>query len=279
MQLTPPIILIAIGGLALVTQRNSLLVLGGLLVQWAGLALLVAQMQSDTSAALVEIVTALGCCAIFGLTIWNLSRPRGKALPAMASPRREITDQIWLWASALVAGVAGYGLAQLYPLGGSPQDLVPFYWLLLPAIVTLVIDGWRDPVKLGVGILSLFNAGLLLVYMFGVRAPGPVLYGLAAVARLAMAAIFGYAWLFIKVEYGGLDLNSLFDMRDGRIATETALAIVPEQALEADEPDTAGETGETGETGEIDGNNLPAPPEDDAAGDGTSPAQEQETHA
>jgi hypothetical protein len=272
-QLTLPIILIAIGGLALVTQRNSWLVLGGLLVQWAGLALLVAEMPSGTSAALVEIVTALGCCAIFGLTVWNLSRARDRvrADAVTASPRREVTDQLWLWVSALVAGVAGYGLAQLYPLGGNPQDLVPFYWILLPAILTLVIDGSRDPVKLGAGLLPLFNAGLLLVYIFSTASPGTALFGLAALSRLAIAAILGYGWLFIKAEYGALDLNSLFDMRDGTIATEKALAVVPEPALEEAEAEA------TEETGEMDGAVDHMPSEDTT--DTASPAQEQETHA
>jgi hypothetical protein len=274
MQLTPPIILIAIGGLALVTQRNSWLVLGGLLVQWAGLGLLMSQLSGGTSGALVEIVTALGCCGIFGLTVRNLSRPGGRAQPTSPAPRREITDQLWLWASALVAGVAGYGLAQLYPLGGNPQDLVPFYWMLLPAMLALVIDGSRDPIKLGAGLLSLFNAALLLVYLFSAGSPGVALLALAATGRLAMAALFGYAWLFINAQYGGLDLNNLFDMRDGRIATETALAVVPEQGIEVEE----GTTGESEEMEE--GDNLPPPPDDgDGALDGANSAQEQETHA
>jgi hypothetical protein len=273
MQLTPPIILIAIGGLALVTQRYHWLVLGGLLVQWAGLALLTEQMPTGTSGALVEGVTALACCGIFGLTIWNLSRSRRKARPATPAPRREITDQLWLWASALVAGVAGYGLAQLYPLGGNPQDLMPFYWILLPAILALVIDGSRDPVKLAAGILSLFNAGLLMVYMFSSGSPGVILFGLAAISRLAIAAIMGYAWLFINAEYGDLDLNNLFDMRDGRIATEKALAIVPEHPIEEAEAEAAGETGET----EVDSD--PTPQEDTRATDGANSARELETHA
>jgi hypothetical protein len=269
-QLTLPIIFIAIGGLALVTRRNSWFVLGGLLAQWAGLALLVSEMPAGTSAALVESVTAIGCCGIFALTVWNLDRTRSKvhAATVAANPRREVIDQLWLWVSALVAGVAGYGLAQLYPLGGSPQDMVPFYWILLPSILALVIDGSRDPVKLGAGLLPLFNAGLLLVYIFSSTSPGVALFGLAAISRLAIAAIMAYGWLFLQTEYGALDLNSLFDMRDGRIATETALAVVPEPAIE----DAEGQT--DGEIEEGIGDSGPAAA-DDPSPNGTDPSSQK----
>ncbi len=239
MQPTLPNILIALGGLALVTQRNRWVVLGALLVQWVGLALQIAPLAAGISGLPVEIVTALGCCGIFGLTIWNLERGREKGNPQSAlvlgirNPQSairnpQLADQLWLWATALVAGVAGFALAQLYPLGGNAQDLVTFYWMLLPAILALVIDGAREPVKLGVGLLSLFNSGMLLVYMFGAGSPGVVLLGLAALSRLALAAIVGYAWLFLKATYLDLNLNALFDLRDGKVATQKGLMVVPE---------------------------------------------------
>jgi hypothetical protein len=243
MQPTLPNILIALGSLALVTQRNRWVVLGALLVQWVGLALQIAPLAAGVSGLPVEIVTALGCCGIFGLTFWNLERvgdkmnPQSSLIRAIRNPPSSFVlgirngqwaDQLWLWATALVAGVAGFALAQLYPLGGNSQDLVAFYWMLLPAILALVIDGARDPVKLGVGLFSLFNSGMLLVYIFGAGSPGVILLGLAALGRLALAAIVGYSWLFFKNTYIDLNLNTLFDLRDGRVATEKGLMVVPE---------------------------------------------------
>jgi len=231
MQLTFPIALIALGGLVLITQRNRWLVLGALFVQWTGFAWQVSPLPSGPSIATVEMVTAVACCGIFALTNWSLARARDRAqatgVSAPRNPRSMLTDQIWLWAIAIVVGLAGYGLASLYPLGGNQQDLTAFYWMLLPAMLAIVIDGSRDPVKMAAGLISLFNAALLLLYSLSATSPDVVTLGLAAVCRLAMAAILGYMWLFLKTNYVSLDLNPLFDMRDGKVVTSTAIALVP----------------------------------------------------
>jgi hypothetical protein len=76
--------------------------------------------------------------------------------------------------------------------------------------------------------LALLNSGLLLVYLFGAGPPGVVLVGLAALGRLALAAILGYTWLFLNANYPNLSLNALFDLRDGNDTTQTALAALPD---------------------------------------------------
>ena len=234
MQLTFPIALIALGGLLLITQRNRWLVLGALFVQWIGFAWHISTLPSGFSIVQIEIVTAVACCGIFALTLVSLSRTKDRSPSSAArfspNPRSAIVDQFWLWAIAIVAGLAGYGLARLYPLGGSEQDLVAFYWILLPAILAIVIDGSREPVKMSAGLIALFNAALLLLYSLSATSPGVVVLGLASVCRLALAALLSYTWLFLKTSYLSLDLNTLFDMRDSKVATTTALALVPSPA-------------------------------------------------
>ncbi|MEO8287384.1 MAG: hypothetical protein ABI670_13245 [Chloroflexota bacterium] len=234
MQITLPIILIALGGILLITQRDRRLVLLALLVQWVGLAWQLQPLLAGTPGLPVEIVTALACSAILGITVWNINRA-GTSTPTATQPSNTrqfaIADQLWLWAIALVVGVAGYGLARIYPLGGSEQDLVAFYWIALPALLALVIDGSREPVRLGAGILSLANAALLLVYALAATSPGTLLLALSALLRIALAAASGYTWLFLRTTYHDLNLNTLFDMRDGKIAGETALALVEMQSI------------------------------------------------
>jgi hypothetical protein len=232
MQFTLPTVLIALGGLALITQRNGWLVLGGLLVQWVGFAWQISSLPAGSSVALLEVVTAAACGAIMALSIRNTPRAssatgaaRITTGPRAGARQAAFVDQLWLWAIALVAGLAGFGLARLYPLGGSEQDLIAFYWMLLPAVLALVIDGSRDPVKLGASLIALFNTSLSLVYPLSATSPSVSLLGLAALCRVVLAALSGYSWHLLKMSHRELDLNWLFDMRDGKVETVTALMI------------------------------------------------------
>jgi hypothetical protein len=49
---------------------------------------------------------------------------------------------------------------------------------------------------------------------------------LAALARLGLGLLFSYAWLAIGARYGTLNLNALFDSREGIVPTSSSLAIV-----------------------------------------------------
>jgi hypothetical protein len=232
MQLTIPLTLIALGGLLLITQRNRWLVLGALLVQWAGFAWQIFALPSGSSLAPVEAVTGVACCGILALTVRNLGLVKDSSQPtaahAQGSLQSAIMDQVWLWAIALVAGLAGFGLARLYPLGSREQDLTAFYWMILPAMLAIVIDGSRDPLKMGAGVISLANGAILLVYSHSATSPDVIFLGLAAICRVAAAAILGYTLLALKMSYLTFDLNILFDMRDSKIATGTALALISE---------------------------------------------------
>jgi hypothetical protein len=259
-ELTIPLILIAVGGLVLITQRNRWLVMGALFAQWLGLVWQVWLLPVGKVVGPVEIVTALGCWGIMGLTVWSLERKKDTNRGRLGSDRYAIADQLWLWAIAVVAGVAGFGLARLYPLGGSEQDLTAFYWIMLPALLALVINGSRDFIKLGVGMLTLINAGLFLVYVVGASSPTVGLLGLAALGRLALAAIIGYSWLCIKATYLDLDLNVLFDLRDSKVGLSMALVPMPDV-------NSGPESGDVGDT-ESGGDDEGVAEGDEAALDG-----------
>jgi hypothetical protein len=248
--LSIPLIVIAIGGLVLITQRNGWLVVGAIFAQWLGIVWQLWLLPAGGPVAPVEIVTALGCCGIFGLTLWNLQSKKSASGERSGSRQYAIADQLWLWAVAIVAGVAGFGLARLYPLGGSEEELTAFYWIVLPSMLAIVVNGSRDPVKLGAGMISLFNAGLFLVYTLGASSPMIGLLGLAALGRLALAAIIAYSWLVIKATYLDLDLNSLFDLRDSKVGLTQALALVSEPDIELTDHNRdsidAGESNDTG---------------------------------
>jgi hypothetical protein len=142
-------------------------------------------------------------------------------------------DQAWLWGVGLVVGVAGFGLARLYNLGAREDGILAFYWIALSGMVTLVVHGTRDGVKLAAGLMSLLNAAVLALHLLGPTLPGPVTLGLLSVSRIAVCVVLAYTWMLLKVTFMSLDLGltGLFDGRDGRWPTETAI-VVSGQRLE-----------------------------------------------
>lgn len=264
MQLTVPLILIALGGAIIVTQRDGWPALGGLAVQWIGLVWAAASLgltPGERNATLaVEGVTALVCIVLIGVTLWSLAAPRrvSRIAPARASrsakrsehiviieeepapippqpvaPRRllgtatgNVMDQVWLWAVVILGGVAGFGLAVAYPFGARGPDMLAFYWILLAGALALVIDGARSPVKLAVGLLALLNGITLIVYALALPAPGISATGLLALSRIGMAALLAYGLTLLKAEFPHFNIGTLFDSREGKSETEIALAVV-----------------------------------------------------
>ncbi len=276
MTITIGLALIATGSAALVVLRDGRLLIAALAVQWAGMAYVVAEWLAGSAAGMlpVEVVTALVCLGVMGLTLRSVLRTRADQLPGLApdqaaalrrqeNPDEEragagagrralnrstsrLADQLWLWLIVVAGGVAGFGLARLYPPGGAEQVEVAFYWLLLSGVLALVVDGARNPVKLAVGLLALLNGAVLLAASISPAPPGPVFMGLMAASRLGLAAALSYSWLVLRLVFVRPDMDTLFNARDGLFVTGTELATAdggsPEQSG-ADQGDATGTAG------------------------------------
>jgi hypothetical protein len=245
-QITFPTILIAIGSALLVTQRHRWLVVAALTLQWAGLAWTMFAMPAGRLGWLTELITLVSCVAVMAITLTGLgdrARQRGRFRISSLLGGQSALDAAWLWGIALVAGVAGYGLAGIYTFPGAESSMLDFYWIVLPALLALVIDSPRDPVKLAAGLLSLANAAVLLLHVLSPEAPSIASLGLAALGRIALASIVAYTWTLLVTYFGGLNLTGLYDARSGRVRTETALAVVEQPEPEA-APNEEGEPAE-----------------------------------
>ena len=238
-----PVVIIAIAGFALLTQRNGRIVLGAFFLQWVGIAWIVWVSPSPGAGslgALVELAAAVSTSAVMGLTLFRTAQPDDQAYPAAGAVRGrgvrgsrpgragawQPQEWILLWGMGLLVGVAGYGLARINPLGVDEGDLLAFYWVALAAVLTMVLDGARSAIKLGLGLLSLLNAAFLLIYIAGSDTQPVGVLALAALARLGLGMLFSYAWLAIGTRYDTLNLNALFDSREGITPVSTSLAIV-----------------------------------------------------
>jgi hypothetical protein len=194
------------------------------------------------------------------ITLRNLRHVRLSTLPGLASERRRLllraedaardlpprwsreglVDQAWLWGVALVVGIAGFGLARLYNLGAPEDGILAFYWTALSGMVTLVVHGTRDSVKLAAGLVSLLNATSLALHLLGFSAPGPVVMALLSACRIVACVVLAYTWMLLKVTFMSADLGlgALFDGREARWGTETALVVsggVPDTESQEDE--------------------------------------------
>jgi hypothetical protein len=237
-----PLILIALGSATLVVGREGRLLLIGLGMQWAGVAwaaLTLGAGGGSLAAVVAEGLTALVCIAIMwvtlagvdemlpesvsGLDSVELERLKRAEVRARRRLRAQIgaVDQLWPLAIVLAGGMAGFALARLYPLGGSEAGLLAFYWVTLAGVLALVIDGAREPVKLGVGLLALLNGSFLLVETLSLGVTeNPITLGLMSACRIALAGILAYGWGMLKSRYNELDLIPLFDSRSEEVSVE-----------------------------------------------------------
>ena len=248
MQIALPTILIAIGSTLLVTQRHRWVVVAALVVQWAGLAWTMFAMPAGRLGGLTELITLVSCAAVMAITLLGLGdRAKGRRrfrVSALLGGQAPL-DAAWLWGITLVAGLAGYGLAGIYAFPGAESSMLDFYWIVLPAVLMLVIDSPREPVKLAAGLLSLANAAVLLLHVLSPSAPSIASLALAAVGRIALTSVVAFTWTLLVQYFGGLNLTPLYDAREGRVTTETALVLVEQSGPEPTAlPDDEVATGE-----------------------------------
>ncbi|HKP54538.1 MAG TPA: hypothetical protein VJ183_18025 [Chloroflexia bacterium] len=243
-----PLILIALGSATIVVGREGRVLLVGLGMQWAGVAWAVLTLGAGggpLAAVIVEGLTALVSIAIMWVTLAGVDEMLPESVSSLdsaaierlkraeARARRRLraqigaVDQLWPLVIVLAGGVAGFALARLYPLGGSEAALLAFYWVTLTGVLALVIDGAREPVKLGVGLLALLNGAFLLVETLGLGvASNPVALGLMSASKIALAGIVAYGWGMLKSSYNELDLTPLFDSRNEVVSEEVQEAKV-----------------------------------------------------
>lgn len=246
MQLNVWIILIAFGGAGLVALPDSRGVLVALLVQWAGIIGTLSSFIQEGGGwriIAVEALTALVCVGLLGWTVQTLHKIKPGEVPGIAdeyedgwqqerfgqpgTTRQQALSDLLLQTVILLAGaVAGFGLARIYPLGGSEESLLAFYWIVLSSVLTLVLHGARDAVKQAVGLLVLLNAVALLVGTAGVRTPDPYTLGLLSLCRIGLAGLLSYVLVRLKAGFFDLDFGNLFDARSGTAPYSTALALV-----------------------------------------------------
>ena len=243
MQLTLPLVLIALGSVAIVALREGRLVVAALLVQWGGLVLLLIGSLPGARIAWVELVVGVVCSALLGWTVWNLRNLRVEELLGFDESNRagwlrrqerrrwytrqsSLADQALLLVIALAGGVAGFGLARLYPLGGSEEVMVAFYWVLLSAALSLVVHGSRDLFKLGTGLIVLLNAIALLVETLALDTLSDLTLGLLAACRVGLVVAISYLMVVLKVTFLDADLDDIFDARAGITGDEMALVMV-----------------------------------------------------
>lgn len=246
-----PLILIGMGSAAIVVGRDGRVLVAGLGVQWLGVAWATLTMGASgleggaLLAALAEGVAAAVCVAILWLTLGSLDEMRVVDLSGLDGAQIErlkraelrarrrqqaqmgAVDQFWPLVIALAGGMAGFALARLYPLGGSEESVLAFYWVALSGVLALVLDGAREPVKLGVGLLALLNGAFLLVNTLGLSiVDSPVVAGAMAVVRIGLAALLAYGWMTLKASYNEVDLTPLFDSRSEAQILSTTSALV-----------------------------------------------------
>jgi hypothetical protein len=245
-----PLIVIGLGSAALLILRIGQLVLGGLLLQWAGLIVVTLMMGGVAPGVLAaEGIAALVCVGILSMTLTNLrygSSPGTRLRVRQGSSVPGSADDLWPLVVAVGAAIAGLVLARLYPLGGSEGLMVAFYWTVLAGMLVLVLEGARDPVKLAAGLLALLNAAALLLSTLPGAASDPIALGLMSVCRIALAAILAYAWVVVHTLYSELSFSPLFSARDSAPATDPvedgggAAGVGPEEGASVDgepEPD------------------------------------------
>ncbi|HYP19451.1 MAG TPA: hypothetical protein VEY08_05200 [Chloroflexia bacterium] len=246
-----PLLLVALGSLTLLVMRDGRVVLVGLAAQWLGLigTIIAGTPAEGNSLGVVGVegVTLLVCLTVLFITLRSLRNVRLSTLPGLSGERRRLllraedtppdlpprwsreglVDQAWLWGVGLVVGIAGFGLARLYNLGAREDGILAFYWIALSGMVTLVVHGTRDSVKLAAGLIALLNATALALHLLGLSDPGPVALALLSACRIVACLVLAYAWMLLKVTFMSADLGlgALFDGRDGRWGTETALVV------------------------------------------------------
>ena len=242
MQITFPTILIAIGSTLMVTQRHRWVVVAALAVQWAGLAWHIFGLPAGRLGGLTELIALVSCAAVMAITLLGLgdrAKGRGRFRLSMLLGGQTALDATWLWGITLVAGLAGFGLERIYAFPGAEGSMLAFYWIALPAVLALVIDSPRDPVKLAAGLLSLANAVVLLLHVLSPTEPSAATLGLAALGRIGLASVVAFTWTLLLTYFGGLNLTALYDARDDLVTTETALVVVEQPEPEA-VPDVEG---------------------------------------
>lgn len=252
-----PLLLVALGSLMLLVLRDGRVALVGLGAQWLGLIAAVLAVAppgaGPLGTAAIEGLALLVCLSVLFITLRNLRGVRLSSLPGLSEERRRLlrraedagsdmparwsregfVDQAWLWGVGLVVGIAGFGLARLYNLGAREEGILAFYWIALSGMVTLVVHGTRDGVKLAAGLISLLNAVALALHLLDLTAPGPIVVGLLSAGRIVTCLVLAYTWMLLKVTFMSADLGlgGLYDGRDGRWGMETSLVVsglVPE---------------------------------------------------
>jgi len=237
MQITLPLILIALGSLGIVAVREARLVIAALLVQWGGIVLMLLDSLGWARVVWFEGAVALVSVLLLAWTILNLRAAGREEMAGIGEGQGQerhntngrqsgLVDQALLWVTALAGGVAGFGLARLYPLGGSDDEMLAFFWLLLSASLSLVVHGARDMLKLGTGLLVLLNAVAFIIETLALDTLDDMTLGLLGVCRVALVALFCYLLVALKVTFLDADLDDIFDARLGIDANETALVLV-----------------------------------------------------
>ena len=202
---------------------------------------IVAAPGAGTYPASIEIATAIITVIVMALTIFR-RRPapaakKGKKVqPEARRAPGAIQDWLWLWGLALLVGVAGYGLARVTDVGIPESSLLGFYWVVLPSVLLIVLEGSRSAVKLGLALLSLSNAACLFLYLTAISAHEAGVIGIAAVSRLLLGVLISYLWYMLTARYDNQDLNTLFDRRAGIMPANTNTGL----AIRQDEPATTG---------------------------------------
>jgi hypothetical protein len=235
-----PTIIIGIGSALLLTQRDTRVGLVAFLVQWLGIAWIVWTSTAPGAGiypASVEIATAVVTVVVMALTIFRrravVTSKKGKRgkVEAVRVPVA-VQDWLWLWGLAVLVGVAGYGLARVSNVGMPENSLLALYWVVLPAMLLIVLEGSRSAVKLGLALLSLANAACLFLYLTSVGTHEAGVIGIEAVGRLVMGVLISYLWYMLAERYGTQDLNTLFDRRGGIMPANanTGLAVRQEEA-------------------------------------------------
>jgi hypothetical protein len=251
----------ALGGAGLIVLRDGRIVIAALAVQWVGLIWAgIEAAPGLTRVGATEAIVALACVGVLGLTLYQL-----RGIGGLRGPGGPLSDYFVPVGVTLLGGVAGVGLATLFPLAQvAGADLV-FYWTVLSGGLVLVLDGPRDAVKLAAGILAFLNASALLLPAVGAAEPGAATPALLALARVAFALLSAYGWRMVASGFGELSLRPLFDARDGTTPSPTALAVVrpvfvAEPLAASEEPAPEPEVEEASAPDEEAG----AEPEDDA---------------
>ena len=240
MEITLPLVIIAVGSVALVALRDWRLLVAALVVQWGGLGLLLLDLMPGGRAGWLELTTALVSGVVLGWTVLSLHNVNPRDVRGLDEAERDswqyrrerkaqnarqegLADQALLWVTALAGGVAGFGLARLYSLGGPDDAMLAFYWIVLSGALSMVVHGARDLMKVGTGLVVVLNAVALLVETMTLGSLSDVTLGLFAACRLAVVVLISYLLVVLKVKFLDADLDDLFDTRAGSDAGEMAI--------------------------------------------------------